>query len=88
MRELPKKTSHTEFTKGEFLEFLSRFDDPGSEEQNTAEILYFKSISPHPAGSDLIYWPPEHVKTDDDIVKEIERYCRDNGLPGFKDSGF
>ena len=48
MRELPKKTSHTEFTKGEFLEFLSRFHDPGSEEQNTAEILYFDSVVPHP----------------------------------------
>lgn len=83
--------SITDFTKGEFINFIEVGSNPSGKSQEEADLFIgqFNELVPHPAKSDLLYWPAEG--TDDSpegVVAEIERYCRENGLPGFKDSDF
>ena len=48
-----------------------------------------KLVAPHPQGSDLLFWPEEGADdSPEGIVDEVERFCGENGLPGFMDSDF
>jgi len=91
MTETPKRQSITDFSKEEFAEFIkyvTQFEGR-TEDEDSAILMQFKAICPHPSKSDLIYWPAEGADdSPSGIVAEIERYCRENGLPGFKDSDF
>lgn len=91
MTDLSEKQSVTEFTKDEFkdfIEYVTQFQGR-TEEEDAAILVRFNALCPHPSKSDLIYWPAEGADdSPEGIVAEIERYCRENGLPGFKDSDF
>jgi hypothetical protein len=83
--------SIADFTKDEFSKFIEAGSDPSGKSQKKADafIGQFNELVPHPAKSDLLYWPTEGADdSPEGVVAEIERYCRENGLPGFKDSGF
>ena len=89
MNEALRKTTLGQFTRDEFMQFVDDIshDRADTEAESDAWVRHLKSLAPHPAKSDLIFWPEDG--TDDSakgIVAEIERYCRENGLPGFKDS--
>ena len=76
----------SEISKKDFLKLVERICDPkaGTEEEDSEYIDIFNKIVPHPAKSDLIFWSPEGIDTPEDIVNEIERYCKENNLPCFK----
>ena len=88
MTDFLKKLSLSEFSKSEFTEFVSNISSEKAkdEAQSDAWLEHFIAIAPHPAKSDLIYWPEEGADdSPEGIVAEIERYCRENDLPCFKD---
>ena len=88
MTESAKKQSLTDFTRTEFFSFVSAIsnDEAKSEDIGDAWLELFIEIVPHPAKSDLIYWPADGADdSPEGIVAEIERYCRENDLPCFKD---
>lgn len=91
MTDFAGKKTLLDFSKNEFAEFIqfvTDFEDRTEEEDN-ALLLRFNELCPHPAKSDLIYWPEEGADdSPQGIVAEIERFCRENGLAGFKDSDF
>ncbi len=83
-----QKKEISDIQKKDFLKFVERISDPkaGTEEEDSKYIDYFNKIVLHPAKSDLIFWPSEGIETPEDVVNEIEGYCRENHLPCFKDS--
>lgn len=86
MHEALKKKALADFTRAEFLQFVddtSRVIEP---ENNDLWVDHFISLVPHPAGSDLLFWPEEGADdSPEGIVAEIERYCIQNNLPCFSD---
>lgn len=91
MTDFLSKKSINEFTRSEYTDFLDAIgqDLAPTEAEADAWINHWDSVNPHPEKNGLMYWPSDgKPKTTEEIVAEIERYCRENGLPGFKDSGF
>ncbi|ATP46702.1 bacteriocin immunity protein [Pseudomonas kermanshahensis] len=82
------KNSISEFTELEFLEFITSITNPPnniSEQVLDSHIMRFKSLSEHPNGSDLIYWPEaDGLDTPEEIVRIIKEWRAANGKPGFK----
>ena len=92
MIEALEKKSLNEFTRTEFLEFVICLFEGSyvSEAEDDSFVAHFDHlVSPHPQKNGLIFWPEQGSDdSPEGIVAEIERYCRENGLPGFKDSDF
>ncbi|MGH1412177.1 MAG: bacteriocin immunity protein [Pelagimonas sp.] len=92
MIEALRKYQLNQFTKSEFLKFIDDIsnDRAKTEEENEAWGRHFDQIvKPHPQKNGLFFWPEEGADdTPKGIVAELERYCRENGIPGFKDSDF
>ncbi len=89
MNDAMTKQSLSEFTRAEFLDFVERISHAlaATEEEGNEWVGHFSDVVPHPAKSDLIFWPePDADDSPEGIVAEIERYCREHGLPCFKDS--
>lgn len=90
MIEALKKHSISEFTRAEFLDFVDaicRAAAPTEEEGSEWVGHFDKLVAPHPKGADLIFWPEEGADdSPEGVVAEVERYCRANGLPCFRDS--
>lgn len=82
------KNSISEFTEPEFLEFIKSITNPAddlSEHELDARIMKFKSLSEHPNGSDLIYWPEtDGLDTPEEILRIIKEWRAANKKPGFK----
>lgn len=82
---LGKKSLH-EFTRAEFLQFVGDIVNVVDPPNNDLWVEHFIAVVPHPAGSDLIYWPePGADDSPAGIVAEIERDCGERGLPCFAD---
>jgi len=81
-----QKKEISDIQKKDFLKLVERICDPkaGNEKEDSKYIDYFNKIVPHPAKSDLIFWPPEGIQTPEDVVNEIEKYCKEKGLLCFK----
>lgn len=91
MTDVLKRTKLSAFTRAEFIQFVDDIsnDRAETEAQSDAWVRHFKFIVPHPAKSDLLFWPEDGADDGPEgVVAEIEHYCRKNGLPGFKDSDF
>ena len=88
MTDYLNKKKLAEFTKKEFLDFVTRIFnvENKTEEEGDSDVDLFDNLVPHPVKSDLIFWPPEGIETPEDVVNEIERFCKENDLPCFKDS--
>ncbi|RMC34440.1 bacteriocin immunity protein [Paracoccus alkanivorans] len=88
-KDLLRKPTLSEYTRAEFLALVERISDPhaGTDEEDGDFVSHFNEIVPHPSGSDLLFWPEEGAdNSSEGVVTEIERYCRENGLPSFKDA--
>lgn len=90
MIDYMKAKSISEFTKKEFLGFVKFLGTaPGeTEAENSRWNRKFRELAQHPKGTDLLFYPEPGKKTPQAMVEEVERYRRENGLPGFKDSDF
>ncbi|SIS80097.1 bacteriocin immunity protein [Paracoccus saliphilus] len=83
------KHSLSEFTRAEFLDFVERISraEGATEKENDEWVDHFaKLVEPHPKGTDIMFWPEEGADdSPEGIVSEVERFCRENKLPCFKD---
>ncbi len=85
MTDFLKKKSLSEFTKKEFLDFVTHIGDEETEEEGNINVRHFDMLVPHPEKNGLLFWPEDNVdRTDKEIVDLIEAYCEENKLPCFK----
>lgn len=82
--------SIAEFAREQFVKFVSFLGAaPGSTEaENSRWNRKFRELAQDPKGTDLLYYPDPGQESDEDVVAEVERYRRENGMLGFKDSDF
>jgi hypothetical protein len=79
------KISLADYTKQEFKALIRSIDNAGSEEERGALVEHFNKVVPHPAGSDLLYYPEDGTdESPEGVVQIIHAWCLANGLPGFK----
>ncbi|MFZ4217856.1 bacteriocin immunity protein [Enterobacter ludwigii] len=78
----------SEFSKGDFIKLIAEIISAEGGEKHQDELLeQFISLSEHPAGSDLIYYPePGEEATPGAIAETVQEWRKANGKPGFKDS--
>lgn len=77
-------SDHTEY---QFKNFIKAIEDAETENQQAELIVHFNKIVPHPAGSDLLFYPePGADDSAEGVVKEIQKWCLDNGIPGLRPS--
>lgn len=90
MNDYFRKVKLEDFSRAEFLMFLSELNDPKgrTEAEDDRWIEHFRILAKHPRGADLLFYPEAGKDSDEAVVEEIERYRRENGLPGFKDTDF
>ena len=84
-----RKSHISEFTREEYTDFVDAIGEvkAQSEEEHGLWLKHWDAVNPHPEKNGLMYWPSDgKPKTTIEIIAEIERYCSENGLPGFKDS--
>ena len=87
MISIPSAENINDFTRKDFIDFVEsvRYLNGKNEEEDNKWVDKFDLIVPHPSKSDLIFWPEEGADSSSEgIVKEIERYCKENDLPCFK----
>ncbi|CFR26021.1 bacteriocin immunity protein [Yersinia kristensenii] len=78
----------SDYTESEFLELVRKLFnvENTSEEEDIKNLLEFKKLCEHPAGSDLIYYPEAHQEdSPEGVVAEIKKWRGENGKPGFKE---
>jgi hypothetical protein len=79
------KTSLADYTEQEFKALISAIDNSGTEEERGSLLEHFNKIVPHPAGSDLLYYPEDGAdESPEGVVQTIQAWCLANDLPGFK----
>ena len=89
MTDFLAKTSVVEFTRQEFMDFICFIASvPGKtrEENNKYKFHFSDLVKPDPRGCDIIFWPEPGKDSPEKILEEVERFRRENNLPGFKDS--
>ncbi|WP_145515974.1 bacteriocin immunity protein [Yersinia aleksiciae] len=77
-----------DYTESEFLELVKRLFsvENTTEEEDIKNLLEFKRLCEHPAGSDLIYYPDDNREdSPEGVVEEIKKWRAENGKPGFKE---
>lgn len=79
------------YTETEFVALLQEIakEDEEAENDDRADLLlaHFETISEHPAGSDLIYYPePGADNSPAGVMQSVREWRAAQGLPGFKDS--
>jgi len=83
------KNNYSDYTESEFIEFLQEIYRANAEEPD--EILapllrHFSTVTEHPSGTDLIYWPESDDQGELEAVLDIVKTWRaTNGRPGFKE---
>lgn len=84
--ELKKDIS--DYTETEFKKIIEAIINCEGDEINQDNNLeHFISITEHPCGSDLIYYPDnDNDGSPDSIINEIKEWRAANGKPGFKPS--
>lgn len=81
------KSDLADYTEQEFKALIDAIDKAGTEEERGELVAHFNKIVPHPAGSDLLFYPEDGLDdSPDGVVQTIKSYCLCNGLPGFKDA--
>ncbi|MEC4237933.1 bacteriocin immunity protein [Pseudomonas sp. DSV-1] len=82
------KSSFSEYTEAEFLEFMETvFQENVAEADERLDMLleHFEKITEHPVGTDLIYYAASDLdSTPEAITKKVKEWRAANGKPGFK----
>lgn len=84
------KNNISDYTEAEFLEFtrniyINNKDLFPTEESHIKAVLEFKSLTEHPSGSDLLYYPDgSREDSPEGVVKEVKEWRSAHGKPGFK----
>lgn len=82
------RSSRSEMTRTEFIEFVRMIaeDRAGTEAEATRWVQHFdRLVAPHPDRNGLIFWPADGADSSPEgIAAEVERYCREHALPGFR----
>ena len=75
-----------DYTRNEFLQLVvAIYESEESEKYQGSLLEHFITVSGHPAGSDLIYFPENSEdSTPERIVEIVEQWRKRNGLPGFR----
>ncbi len=85
---MTQKKSIADYTETEFLSFLRLIDeknDSGDEEALDVLLEQFETLTEHPSGTDLLYWPEtEELGEVENVLKIIKEWREANGKPGFK----
>ncbi|EGO7253151.1 bacteriocin immunity protein [Salmonella enterica] len=83
-----EKNTISDYTEAEFLAFVRKIclvSDYKTEGEHINAVLKFETLSEHPDGSDLIYYPKDgQDDSPEGIVKEVKEWRAKNGKPGFK----
>ena len=81
--------SFSEYTELEFISALEKLINECSTapDDELADLLEsFETVTGHPAGSDLIYYPALGADASaSGITKTVKRWREANSLPGFKE---
>lgn len=74
-----------DYTEKEFRSLIDSIDDAGTEEDRGALVEHFNKVVPHPAGSDLLFYPEDGADdSQNGVVQTIKDYCLSMGLRCFK----
>jgi hypothetical protein len=76
-----------DITENEFLDFVRKIckAEYSTDRQHGEAVYQFNTITEHPSGSDLVYYPkPLADNSSEGIVKEVIEWRAANGKPGFK----
>ncbi|MBP5947601.1 MULTISPECIES: bacteriocin immunity protein [unclassified Pseudomonas] len=79
------KSNLADHTEQEFKALIQAIEDAKTEDERDELVDHFNKIVPHPAGSDLLFYP--EAGEDDSaagVTSTVSDYCLANGLPGFK----
>ncbi|ASA54631.1 bacteriocin immunity protein [Vibrio gazogenes] len=83
------KQAITEFSESEFTQFVEKiFKENVAETDDVLDELLeqFESLTEHPDGSDLIYYPDDPADaTPERIVEIVKQWRTSQGLPCFND---
>ncbi|MGY3305597.1 hypothetical protein ACVK1X_004921 [Pseudomonas sp. PvR086] len=79
------KSQLADYTEQEFKSLIQAIEDAKTEDERGELVDHFNKIVPHPAGSDLLYYPEDgEDDSADGVTRTVGDYCRANSLPGFK----
>ena len=80
------KDNLADYTKQVFKALIDAIDDACIEEARGRLVEHFNKIVPHPAGSDLLFYPEDGADDSaEGVVQAINDYCIFKGLPGLRD---
>ncbi|MHC8389794.1 bacteriocin immunity protein [Pseudomonas sp. MDT2-39-1] len=79
----------SDYTEKEFIKFIQQIraiNKEGSDEELGEVLAQFRSLSGHPDGSDLIFYPePGADNSAEGVTKTVKEWRAAQGLPGFKE---
>ncbi|WEF11367.1 bacteriocin immunity protein [Pectobacterium actinidiae] len=79
------KRSISDYTEAEFKKIIEEIINcEGDEKAQDNNLEHFVSVTEHPSGSDLIYYPEDNNGSPEAIIKEIKEWRAKNGKFGFK----
>ena len=82
------KSSFSEYTEAEFLEFMKEIfqENIAETDEHLDKLLeHFEKITEHPEGTDLIYYAASDLdSTAEAITKKVKEWRAANDKPGFK----
>lgn len=80
------KNSISDYTEAEFKTIIEAIINcEGDEKTQDTNLEHFISITGHPSGSDLIYYPEnDNDGSVDSIIKEVKEWRAKQGKLGFK----
>ena len=83
MKNLKPKLA--DYTEQQFIALIRELDGADTERERDILLDHFNIIVPHPAGSDLLFFPePGADYSDEGVVRTIREWCAANDHPGFK----
>ncbi|RQO54981.1 bacteriocin immunity protein [Pseudomonas sp. KBW05] len=86
---MPLPARFSEYTEVEFVQLLEALAKEDCEAENDKRadllLLHFETVSEHPSGSDLIYYPePGADNSPEGVTQNVKEWRAAQGLPGFK----
>jgi hypothetical protein len=84
---MKSKTALIDYTEQEFIALIHSIENAEGDEEVGELLEHFNNLVPHPAGSDLLFYP--ETGADDSpggVIRTIKDYCSSKGLVSFKDA--